>query len=438
MTISIPFIFFSFLFIHHYMKMGKRLDIAGLILLLFGISALFSIIMYVVDIHIEASDTYIPSYGATLFYCGFLFICLFPFLKFSNLSYTEISPSKHPRSFKVLAWLAFFWFLMTFFIDINAIIQVLSGDMATLRAAIYEGEGRLIQSEASKIPFLVRAPWTLFNYIFKCSWVMIFFAFYAKSIQKLPWVYFIFFLLASTNAILDSILGLDRSKVAYWIIGIGANYMFFNKNMGQREKKVVKMSIFVLVSLAVVYLSLMTESRFEDRTFGTSAVGGSLGSIITYFGQPFPNFCFFFDNFDCKWTTLACLFPTFYYFFFPDEPSGLVLVQQTLDAYIAYRTGVFYTFMGTIMIMAGKSIMIIFCLFYSLISYIVLRSNSKKRTTIATIYVYYALSSVLTLGLFAYYYGNPLLDLSVITSFIIIKNFFQQGFKVNNDTKAFV
>lgn len=88
--------------------------------------------------------------------------------------------------------------------------------------------------------------------------------------------------------------------------------------------------------------------------------------------------------------------------------------------------------------MAGKSIMIIFCLFYSLISYIVLRSNSKKRTTIATIYVYYALSSVLTLGLFAYYYGNPLLDLSVITSFIIIKNFFQQGFKVNNDTKAFV
>ena len=124
-----------------------------------------------------------------------------------------------------------------------------------------------------------------------------------------------------------------------------------------------------------------------------------------------------------KWTTLAVIFPTSYFFFAPDEPSGLVVVQRYIDEYLSYRTGVFYTFVGSIMVLAGKLVAIIYCACYSLFSHLILGRITQKTTTIVTIYIYYALSSVLLLGIFVYYYGDPLLDMSVIISFFIIKFF---------------
>lgn len=422
MSLYIPFIFFTALFYSHYKKVGSRLDLPGFILLIFGISAFFSVIMYSVGLTIEASETYRPSWGATLFYCGAIYVCILPFLIFSNLSFTAVEPTKHEQLLRILGWVAFGWFLLTLFVDINAIIQVLSGDLAALRSAVYDSDD-FIQSEAANLPFVIRAPWTLLNYIFKCSWVMVFLALYSRSVQKLPWMYFLFFLLASTNVIMESIMSIDRSKVVYWLISIGACLIFFRNYLTQKERKVTTSSLIIISSIAIIYLAMMTETRFGDRTYGNAVVEGSLGGIISYLGQPFPNFCNFFDNFVCNRTTLASIFPTYYYFFKPDEPSGLVIIQQYIDAVSNYRTGVFCTFVGTILTMLGKTAAVIFCCSYSLISTLVLYKIHRKKTTIVTIYVYYALSSILLLGLFGYYYANPLFDLSVLVSFFIIMLF---------------
>lgn len=405
--------------------MGYRLDIAGLIILIYGVSSLFSILMYSVGLRIDASSTYYPTIGATFFYCCTIFICLIPFMKYSNLRFLKIEPGRNDGFFTILGWAAFIWFLMTLFIDINAIIQVLTGDMSAIRAALYEGD-RLIYNDASKVPFVIRAPWTLFNYVFKCSWVMIFLAFYVRFVEKMPWKYFVFFILASTVVLMESIIGVDRSKVAYWLIGIGANYLFFKNYMGARERKITTNGLMVLVGLSIFYLSMMTNARFGDRTYDSTTVEGSLGGLLIYLGQPYPNFCFFFDNFECKWSTMACIFPTFYYMFLPDEPSGLVPIQKYLDNFVSYRTGVFYTFIGAIMIMAGKWIAILFSTLFSVVSYKVLGEIKRKPNSIFTLYIYYALGSILLLGLFAYYYAEPILDMSVILTFIILKIFLKK------------
>ena len=395
------------------------------ITLIYAVSALFSVVMYAVGLTIYESETYRPTLLPTIIYCSLIYLCLYPFLKYSNLRFHKIHPVKNERFLIILSWISVVWFILTFYVYINAITQVLNGDFAALRNALHSGDR--ISNEALKLPLIIRKLWALLNYIFKCPWVMIFFAFYAKFVQRLSWKYFFFFLLASTTTVMEGIVGIDRSKVTYWLIAIGANYLFFFKYVPTKEKKQINVSLIVLVFFAIFYLSIATNSRFGDREYDNSAVSGSLGGVLLYLGQPYPNFCYFFDNFKSSWTTLANIFPTYYYLFYDNEPVGSVLIQTHLDTVTnVERTGVFYTFIGALMVMSGFFTALIYCFFYYLISNIFLKRLFKNDTTIISLFLYQALSSILILGLFGYYYAEPLLDLSVILSFLLIKLSFNE------------
>src|SRR5690606_31930588 len=122
------------------------------------------------------------------------------------------------------------------------------------------------------------------------SVIMLLFYFYSICFLNKSRYFNAIILLSSTTIIIIGILGVDRSKSFYWILTYGFMMALFWRHMSKRIRKQIFIVSLVLVSLVVVYIASVTVSRFEGRSSGTE------GGIISYAGQPYINFCLFFDE----------------------------------------------------------------------------------------------------------------------------------------------
>lgn len=192
--------------------------------------------------------------------------------------------------------------------------------------------------------------------------------------------------------------------------------------------------MIVLFSLTGLYLLVLTVSRFSAGDF--SDMSDSQNSVFAYWGMPFPYFCYFLENFDCDWKTLGLVFPFINKYLFGGITGG-VPIQQHLNKLTNFETGVFYTFIGQIMISAGRIFALLYCVCISLLSSRLIRpfKNRSKEICCLTAYYYILTASVLFLGLFGYYYCNPTLTASVVFFIFLIKNMGGDRIHVTNNKR---
>lgn len=411
----IAFLYFFVLTNMHFFKNGKRMDLPFLIMLMYTIISFLSI---PVDRLNLLGLNYHPSLFATVVYCGLLTLCWLPFSRYSNLNINNVRPISNTKILKAIAWVSFFWFIINLYLSKDTVQLVLTGgDMLELRGMIYRGESIDV---GQSLPTYLHIPLTLANCLFGCPWIFIYLAFFSKFIQKLPNLYFLLFLLTSLSGPLAGIIGVDRSKTTYWIISMAINYFLFAKFMTQKQRTWVLALLALFATGGLLYLATLTSSRFEN--FDSAAgLSGSLSGVLVYLGQSYINFCYFFDNFIPPYHTLAIIFPSFYYFILGDDLVGGTVLQAQWDLLTGYTTGVFYTFMGQIMIFAGFFALVVFCVLYSTISNSVLRKNVVKGGTMHSLFMYQALASVMALGLFVHYYTDYVLTFSLVFFYCFTK-----------------
>ena len=110
--ITIPFIYFGILLLFQYKRNGRKMDIACYILLIYFISAFFSILIDLFDLYSRELGGYRVSGNATFVYCGLLTLCVLPFALFSSNKIIEIKKIKNTSFLKSLAWVTFFYFVI--------------------------------------------------------------------------------------------------------------------------------------------------------------------------------------------------------------------------------------------------------------------------------------------------------------------------------------
>lgn len=356
------------------------------------------------------------SKEAAFAYCSLITFCVIPFIIYSNLKIYSIKQINNDSLLKFIAWLSFFFFIFYSVMSTDIILKILTGNIGEMRSNHYAGLGE--EKWFNNYPFLIKYPVLFLNLLTGSPWIFQFLAFFSISIQKLGSKYGLLFLCSSLIGIVRNITDAGRSDVVYWLIGLGACYVFFKPWLNNSQWKSIRRIILLLILLEVFYFFTATSSRFDDVNYGN--VSGTEGGFIVYAGQSYIYFCYFYDNFNCPIPTLEVIFPYIYHIL-GIAVGGIVPLQELLSLKTGFRLGVFYTFIGQILVTSSFQVALFYCVVITFLSLVVCRKVKNIKINVFISFLYLLFASVLFLGLFSHYYGFMSKTISVICfSFIIL------------------
>lgn len=410
-----PLVYFSCLALIFYRR-HKQMDMATIISLVFAVSGLFSVLIDINDYRSIETYKYEISIVPAVLYCILLTLCILPLSRCNISNRINIEPVGNVKLIKLLSVVSIIWFLLTVFFSWDRFLFILmSGEMAEIRGELYKGITE--DSWMLSLPGPVRLVFSLLNMVFGCPWILIFLGFYSMIGSRLSLLYSYFFLAASLSGPFNGILGVDRSASAYWIMAAVTLFILFRKQLPSKVKK--QLTVLGLIALAgvIAYLAAMTISRFGER----DSSGGALGSLISYFGQSFINFCYFFDEYELPYHHFGIVFPFCSEYIF-GIPAGGVPIQEEMTLLSNKSTGVFYTFIGQMVIGIGQFWATIMTLAYSFFSFRVMgKINRRKEINIMSLYLYYAFASVVLLGIFGHYYASASKTFSLVAMYFVMR-----------------
>lgn len=401
-------VYFIILFIHIVKKRG--FDVSAYIVLLYVITSFCSVLMFSLDF-VDAEKRNI-SLIPTLIYCALITLSIRPIYK---LNYSSISSIAIKNS-KVINCITYFYFVyLLYFIIVHyqGILFVLAyGDWDSLRADVMGNWG---SSSISRAGGLLQLVDTIFHILGSASFIMFPIFFVSLAMLNKSRLFCIIAFLGTTTTVLSGVLAADRSNIFYWIILLGLCLVMFWKRLTKPQKKFIVPLVASMLLIVMVYFASVTTSRFKDSDAGTR------GGLITYAGQPYINFCYFWDNFNNReGITTKALFPSTHYFILKDYEGG-VERQQKFTAKTGITCSVFYTFLGAFIIDDNQIGPFIFIALYLVL--FSLFSRYKKKDNTISLYGFignYVFTVIPTCGCIAYMYGGPLTNLSIIVLLIFV------------------
>lgn len=355
--ILIPFIYFIALFIYLRYK-NKGIDLSAYLALLYAFVSFFAILIDVqglYDTNGVCEKTPI-TFGATFSYCALLTISIVPFSRLQSTTLKSITITK-PRLMDFVSWGLIATFILTFIVLSSDVYVALTSDLQEVRSMVYAEDDR---ADISGLKWWLMLPNTLFS---QFSPIAILF-FYINVTQSRKSTLFNYILLASSiTPILSAILIAGRTQIIYWLLSYLMCFFLFRNQMGAEQRKIIVRPFVILAGVFVLFFASVTLARFASNTLDSNT--DIFNSIVAYTGQPFINYNNFFNNYFCPKVSFNRIFPVSHYFIFDPD--------WTLDSYrdfILTKTGmnigIFYTFLGDLMVDLDKIGMIMFVLLFAI------------------------------------------------------------------------
>ncbi len=420
MLLYFSFIYFLIILFLVWRK-EKRFSTSVFLVATYVATSLFAILIN----HFEIMSYYVSelSFSGVFVFCLLITLGVIPFLLVPDRCYSRPKPLLNDKPIRVIAWISFLYFLLFLILSLSSIIRVLTGDIAEMRMNVYSGDTE--DTWMSFLPPAIAIPVRIINSLFGCPWIYILLGFYAMVIQRMPRKYYMMLLVSSLMGPIRGIIGVDRSVVTYWILSLVAIYLFFKPWMDESQTKISKRVGIVLISLAIVYLGLVTTSRFEERTY-SNELSGTGGGIIAYLGQNIINFAWFYDHYPAQYTSAEQIFPFTYKFIIGTPFGDAVSMQKFLTWQTGIRTGVFYSYLGAMLISVGKTGMYLYCIGLFIISNILC---GVRKGGLLAVYCRYIVLFVVLLGVFVHYYAAASKTISVVIFFFVIRAMERRGLK---------
>ncbi|HXT83458.1 MAG TPA: hypothetical protein VN704_03870, partial [Verrucomicrobiae bacterium] len=205
-------------------------------------------------------------------------------------------------------------------------------------------------------------------------------------------------LLSSISIILIGIIGIDRSKVFYWMVSYGFCLVLFWPRLNKKQHKGILIVSGLILSAVMLYFLVLTFSRFDIQDTG----GG--GSMISYGGQAFINFSFFFDKVNYREFTLQRIFPLVYKLFVDNGIQNTGQLNEVIGLQTGKNLGVFSTFIGDIMVACGRLVAILYCIIFYFLSRWLL--GKRIILNFYQLVFLFCLITVPMLGIFVDYYAG--------------------------------
>lgn len=402
--IYVPFVFFLLLAIIIIKQRG--LDASAYISLLYAISAFFSILYYndgATALYKDAC-TFFP----TVIYCGLISLAILPVYKFNTANLQRIT-MPNTVAIKGLTYLYFTIFVVLLFAYLDDLIFIFTfDDFAELRDDISDGE-TFITQYGGLLGFIL----LIFNILATISFVMIP-VFFMMVLSKQKWWLQIMAILGSLPIVIIGMLGIDRSKSFYWVIILGLSLVIFWRHLGQKTKKIVTVLVSLLLLGVLSYFGSVTSDRFEDADSGVE------GGVVSYAGQTYVNFCYFFENFNNGETFgTKQLFPAIHTFVLQDY-KGSVPFQKEMTVRTGIECGVFYSFLGSFILDNNQKGPFIYIALYIFLFFISLHCKRNNQVNILLFMYFFFLALVPTCGVISYIYVSSYMTISIMVIMLLI------------------
>lgn len=254
------------------------------------------------------------------------------------------------------------------------------------------------------------------------SYIMIFIFFFSISFFRKSVLFNLMAISGSLPVVVMGVLGIDRSKTFYWIIILGLCLVLSWKHIDRKKKLTIIPIISTFLLLIVVYMALVTSSRFSDRD------SGNKGGVISYAGQSYINFCYFWDNFENPGgLSTKYLFPATHYWIIGDY-EGSVPYQKELHLKTRKDPGVFYSYLGSFLVDSNKPGPFLFTFLYLFLCSLAFR---KKQGIIRFERLLYGflLLIIPACGIISYIYTSYYMTFSMVV-WIILAKIVDRGKKV--------
>lgn len=394
--ICFPFLYFSCLLIWNVRKRG--FDVYAYIVLIYTVSAFFSIFVDAMNLY-AVYDIFDHPRGiiAPITYCGLLTICFEPFKKFNSNKINKIS-NINGKKYNYIVYVFFILFIFNILVSITRLHEIIINNLLnSIRNDFYNGETEFVWSRYSG---MFRYFVALCSLVSPCSVLMILFFFINISFLKKSLLFNCITILGSLSRLIQSIFIADRSGFIHYIIIIGLCFVLVKSHLSRKTLKYIYATGLFVLSILFYYIISVTISRFGGADEGN--MESVFGSLIYYAGSSYIHFCNFFNvlNIDAP-VSLVTLFPLTYWLL---GMPGYFEQAAIVENYYHHGVSNFSTFLGMIMSISGRFVMLLFVFIYYTICSKIIHRKYKEHISIKKLIYFFIVVLIVSNGLFGYYY----------------------------------
>lgn len=391
--ILVPFIYFSLL-TFYWWKKHKGFDVCVYMSGLYTLTSFLAIIIVANDLLADGGilfDNYDIELNVipTIFYCLFLTLGMLPFSMIYKKDIKTIS-TNNPLLIDALSCFLIFIALLNLYLVADSTLEILSGDLSTVRSNHYEGIESPAQVKAESMPFILR-----FLYYFNISTLLsIPLFFYYMCFRKRPWWFVLLLLFSSLSMPIAGIQSADRTEVVMYGMMFITCLILFHPHLSKKLKKILRATSIPIALAALTYFVVVSDARFSKRE------GGATTSALQYAGQGYLNFCFFWEKANTDYITAEREFPLIAHYAFKidndDYRRSIRSGQQ------GFFMSVFATYIGDILLDLTPIGMVLWAIAYFLITIILLRWPHREEYNIGELLMVFVLSIIPVFGIFYY------------------------------------
>lgn len=391
--ILVPFIYFSLL-TYYWWKKHQGVDVCVYMSGLYTLTSFLSIVIVANDLLDEGGilfDTFDLELNVvpTILYCLLLTIGMLPFSMIYKNDLRCIY-TNNPLILDALSCFLILISLLNLYLVADSTLEILSGDLSTVRSDHYEGIESPAQVKAESMPYIFR-----FLYYFNTSTLLaIPLFFYYLCFGERPRWFALLLFFASLSMPLAGIQSADRTEVVFYGMMFITCLILFRPHLSRKVRTLLKVISIPIALAATVYFVAVSDARFSKRD------GGAATSALQYAGQGYLNFCFFWEKANSDYVTAEREFPLISHYVFKIDNDDYR--RSVRSGQQGFFMSVFATYIGDIMLDLTPVGMTLWLVAFFLIAIIIFKWPHRKELTAGELLMFFVLSIIPVFGIFYY------------------------------------
>lgn len=407
----VPFIYFTLLTAYWWRK-HRAYDICVYMSSLYAVTSFFEIVVVCGDMLGEGGILFGKTdlelgVVPTLLFCVVHTLGMLPFSLVYKTDIKEITPPKTPV-LPVFCWILIAVSFLNLYLIADSTMEILSGDLATVRADHYNGLLSPAQIKAESLPSVLG----YFYYLNTSTLLALPLFFYYLCFERhKPWWFKALLLLASLSVPLQGLQVVDRTEIMLWGMMLIYCFLFFGKFMTKKHKRIMIFSSTPIVVLALFYLVAVSQARFGDRD------GGAGVGALQYAGQGHINFCFFWENQRKDIINLERELPLTYHFLYKIDTDDERRMERSGQH--GFFISVFATYIGDLMLDITPVGMLLWVIYFFLATMLVVKGAHRTQFDVGEAMALFVLSVIPVFGIFYYRYFYFTYSIMIIMAIMV-------------------
>lgn len=412
--VFLPLLYFLALTVFFVIR-RKRFDICSYMSGLFAIVSLFSILIVRYGYMGEAGvlysvETLHLGFLPTLLYCLMATLVIIPFSKVDDIKNDGIKVGSE-KLFLVFSIFLLLLAALNFYLASDTVIGLFKNGtwlgeneytkngypsysgLWALRTAHYNGSKSMSDIRLENMPKIFRYVY----YLHHCTILLVPCLFYSLCCTQRKWWFNVLLLLGSISVPFLSVQRADRTEIINYVMMFVFCGVFFWPILKKKQWVFFGIALVPIIVAATIYMVGVTKARFHTDD------NGELKGFVQYSGQSYLNFCYIYDNEHCDTIYYARVFPMTSHFLFNENYDfDLQAVEKRYKMH-GFKTDVFTSFAGTILVDLGKIPMILWTLAFCWLCMLFFR-NKRFGFSFWKLLLVFALAEVPVFGIFYYRY----------------------------------